>query len=382
MKKAFLIFSNTLRRSWTMTIVALCCGAVMCVLFAFIDTLASGSFAGIPIGLSTHEDTVAANDLQVYLADELGMKVTQSDDIDYLNTELVERHIAAVVEVPVGFEAGLLAGNPPQIEARFLDDYANAAFVRGYLESYTASLAALATGADSSPEKLEEMITDMRDSMASVDTVALDSSSISALSQQNAFRSIVGFYMLFAFMLGLVSALQLFDDRRSGLYDRVKVSDVSTTEYLVGTCSVGLVNAVALIAPFFVYISVAEPSIGMHIWQVVSLCLLYAVFVVCVAVAAAVHLATKNSIIFAIISVGTIMCVMGGAYFPIDASPLFLQRLARATPQFWFMDAVNTLQEDPDASWWLNAVIIALFALFFFILAGIRFVRQGKKKLG
>jgi len=299
----------------------------------------------------------------------------ESADSDYLDSELVDRHVAAVVEVPDGYEESLLAGSPPALDVRFLNDYANAQFVRGYLESYAESLSTLALGADGSETRLQEMLASLQSDLVPVTAQPLDPSLLLRLSHQNAFRQFMGFYVMISSLLGIASALQLLDDRQTGVYNRVKVSAVRTTSYILGTSGVGIVNAVMLTAPFFVYTSVVGLDVGVRLWQAGALCLLYSLFVVGATLLAAMYLTTKSSVIAWIISLATIMSMLGGAFFPIATAPILFQNLARATPQFWFMDAVLSLQNDPDFSWGLNAGVIALFALLCFILAGIRFVR-------
>lgn len=380
MKKTWILFANTLRRSRLVLLVALLCGLALCAMFGLFANMMGSYYGGIPVGLLAHEETAVTRDFRSYLAGELGMEVLESTDGEQLNTALVERHIAAVVEMPKGFEAALLGGDPIPLEVSFLDDYANAAFVQGYLESYTASLSTLALGAGGNAGTLSAMLDELPAEMAPVSIQATTGTTLAAVTQQNAFRQIMGFYLMFCFLLAFATALQLFDDRQNGLYRRVRVSNVRTAQYLAGTCSVGMLNAVVLIAPFFVYLAVTRPAIGMRLWQAAVLCLLYALFVVGVALAASLYLTSKNAITAGIIGASTIMCMLGGAYFPIETSPEYLQRLARATPQFWFIDAIEALQTNASAAWGLNATVIALFALLFFILAGIHFVQGSRKK--
>ena len=375
MRKTAIIFWNMCVRSRWIVVVALCCGAALCGLFAFMTSTISSGYEHIPIGLATHEENALTADLHSYLENELGMEVVESPDSDYLGTELVERRVAAVVEVPDGFEESLLAGSPLPLDVRFLNDYANAQFVRGYLASYAESLSTLALGADGSSATLEDMLTSLHSGLVPVTTQPLGPSLLLRLSHQNAFRQFMGFYVMISSLLGIASALQLLDDRQTGVYNRVKVSAVRTTSYILGTSGIGIVNAVMLTAPFFIYTSIAGLDVGVRLWQAGALCLLYSLFVVGATLLAAMYLTTKSAVIAWIISLATIMCMLGGVFFPITTSPVFFQNLARATPQFWFVDAVLSLQNDPDSSWGLNAGVIALFALLCFILAGIRFVR-------
>lgn len=378
MKKTWIIFLNTLRRSRLILLVAVACGIVLCVIYNLMANLEGSYYAGIPVGLLSHEETAITRDFRSYLIDDLGMEVTESEDIEYLNTELVERHIAAVIEVPKGYENAMLSGEAMPLPVSFLDDYANAAFVQGYLESYTASLATLALGADGDGAQLQEMLGQLHEAMPPLEAQATTGTSLAEITQRGAFRQIMGFYMMFSFLLAFATALQLFDDRTKGLYSRVKGSNVRTIQYLVGICTVGLLDAIALILPFFIYMSIIQPAIGIQLWQAGVLCLLYALFVVGIALVASLYLSTRSAITAAIVGASTITCLLGGAYFPIETSPDFLQKLAHATPQFWFIDALEALQADASASWWLSALVISLFALLCFILSGIRFV-QGEK---
>ena len=377
MKKTMLLLTNTLRRSKMILLVAVLCGMALILLFNLMSQMTGSYYVGIPIGLLAHEETAVTQDLRAFLGDEIGMRILESDDVDYLNSELVERHISAVVEIPAGFFAALFTEAPISLQISFLDDYANALFVEGYLESYGAGLAALVSGADGDPARLESILSAMADKQMPVNVEVTNSSSMKEITQQNAFRMILGFYLMFSFLLAFVTAFQIFDDRRNGVYNRIKVTRVRTPQYLSGVCLVGLLNTFCLIGPFIVFVMVTKPSIGMHLWQMGILCFLYALFVIGVALVAALFLKSKNAITAGIVGSSTIMCLLGGAYFPITTSPLFLQRLAMGTPQFWFTNAIEILQENPSASWWKNVLVILLSAILLFILAGVRYVSSG-----
>ena len=377
MRNFILLFRNTLRRSRTMTFLSLVLGSVLIILFSLMKTVVGTQFEGIPIGFSPMEETAVTQDLRRYLTDEMGMQVAESTDMAHLESELVERNIAAAVVVPEGFAESLLGDAPLTIRLVVLDDYENAAFVRGYLESYSAGLLFMAEAAAGDSARLAALLTDLPEHMPPMTVHSPDASSLNELTQKLAFRQMMGFYLMFAFLLALTTAFHLFDDRASGLYDRIRASTVHSKQYLLGVGGMGLVNAIALISPLYIYIAVTRPTIGLALWQAVSLSLLYALFVVGAALFAAMYLRTKNAIMTAIIAGSTIMCLMGGAYFPITTSPIFLQRLALITPQFWFMDAMEKLQENPDASWLWHIGILLLFSAAMYIPAMLKHRRKG-----
>ena len=388
MKKMLLIFTNSIRRSKTIILVAFLGGLALCVLFNLMNNLTDSYYQGIPVGFLAHEETDVTADFRSYMIDNLGMEVTELDDIDMLNTELVERRISAIVELPEGFETGLLSSDPETLAdgekkallVSFLDDYANAAFVQAYLENYTASIATLALGADGDPDVLHAMLLQAKEKDIPIHIETSTDTALIEITQKNAFRQALGFYLMFSFLLAISVAQQLFDDRQKGLYRRIKTSNVRSSEYITGVCLMGMICSIALVIPLILYIQIAGISTGMEIWQAILLCFIYAFFVVGFALASALFFKTKNSVLFIITITSTITSLLGGAYFPTSYAPEVFQQLSRITPQFWFIDAVEKLQENPNSPFAIQALIIALFALFCYILAGVRFAEGGKKR--
>ena len=105
----------------------------------------------------------------------------------------------------------------------------------------------------------------------------------------------------------------------------------------------------------------------------IVLCIAYALFIIAFSLVMGLYLPSKNSILAAIVGTSTITCLLGGAYFPLDTAPEFMQNAARFTPQFWFMDVVRNLQGGLEINWEFNLLIILMFAFLCFILSGIRF---------
>ncbi len=382
MKKIILIFCNTLLRSKMILPLSLLCGIGLCIGFNLASGTdeGSGGGGGIPVGLLAREETAVTEDFREYLTGELGMELTESADIELLNTEMVERNISAVIEVPDGFEAALLTENPVPLEVSFLDDYTNAAFISGYLESYTAGLNTLALAADGDEALLTSLLDKMRTEAPPVTTHAAESEAAREESRQYAFRLIIGFYMMICFFLAYGTASQLFDDRKDGLFNRIKASNVHTVQYLTGVCASGMLFGLLIAAPFLIYMAVFKPDIAVPVWQAGVLSLLYNLFVTAVSVTVALYLKSKNAILSIIVGTATIMNMVSGAFIPIELTPEFIRQAARVTPAYWFINAVENLQADINAGWWLNAAVIMMFAMVFFILSGIKYAQGGRKK--
>jgi hypothetical protein len=85
-------------------------------------------------------------------------------------------------------------------------------------------------------------------------------------------------------------------------------------------------------------------------------------------------LPTQGAIFTMVISVGTILSLLGGAWFPIERVPLLMQQIARFTPHFWYLEALKGFRDGVPDGWVMPACILVLFALLCYLITGLRFV--------
>jgi ABC-2 type transport system permease protein len=137
---------------------------------------------------------------------------------------------------------------------------------------------------------------------------------------------------------------------------------------------VGLVMALLTVILPMIYLVVSGIDVGAPLLVLIVMILIYSVFVVAFGMLVGLSLPSFNSMIFALIAVGQVMSMLGGAYFPIDSSPEIFQKIALITPQYWCMNAVHSYQNDAGSnSWLLGFGIIALMAALCFVLTAVRF---------
>ena len=376
MKRIWMIFKQNVLCHRGLMLVALGGGALFCLLYWMLGGLSKeAKTGGIPVGLLDMDGSALSADFRDYLEADLGMVLT-GGSYEELSTELIERHISAIIEVPDGFEEGAAAGAVPSLTVTTLDDYANAAFLQSYLDSYMASLQLLSAGAAGDAGTFHHLL-----QTAAAGKVAVSAQSVTALTpdqiaQREGFLLCMGFFLMLSFMVGMGLSNTVFDDRTGGLYQRIKVSAVSPGQYVAGISLYGLVNVLLFTLLFFLYVAVFGFDIGRPLGIALLFCLLYGLFVVGFCLTVGMFITSKNAILALIIGTATITCLLGGAYFPIETSPEILQKLARLTPHFWFMDALRGLQASPDYGWGINAAAVGLFALLSFLIAAIRFSQR------
>lgn len=373
MNKIWMIFQNSMRRSKMILIGALICGLLLCLLYSLIGSMVDHNQSSIPIGIYDKDKTVSSKEFVQYLRGDLKMTVHSEETIDTLNKDLIEKKISAIVEIPSGFEAGLIKQKERPLEIYYTDDYKNSAFINGYLNTYVDSAKTLALAADGSSKTYHRLLRDNKNQKASVTVSSADKDAKIKVVEKNGIDVTIGFFLMVSFIMALGFSSMIFTDRKEGTFSRIKIASVSTPQYMVGMCLSSIVSSMFLILPFLLFVGAKGMHIDLSIGVICFLCTIYALIVVGFSLFVAMIINTKNAIMAGIVGFTTVTCILGGAFFPLDYSPAFLQQLARITPQFWFMDTIDILLNHPNEDWWFNAMILLLFAVLFFVLAGVRF---------
>ncbi|MDR0853680.1 MAG: ABC transporter permease [Clostridiales Family XIII bacterium] len=374
MNNILTIFRNGLRNSKGVLMMSLALSVVITAMFVLIIGVAESSVDDINIGVIDGDSSFVSDDFEAYLSEDIGAKVVRSDDIEYLNTELLEKNISAVIEIPKGFEEGVLSGSPVPLELTFLDDYANEAFVRSYIDSYSESVLtlALATGGDRA--KLETLVSEAASVVPDIETVTKDAGQLRREAERSGMDTMLGFFMMFAFIIAIGLANALYFDRTNGTFRRIKSANATAVQYTVAMSLVGLVMALLTVILPLAYLGVRGIDTGVPLLVIVLMVVSYAVFVVGFGMLVGLTMPSFNSMLFCLIAVGQVMAMIGGAYFPIEYSPEIFQKIALITPQYWFFEAIHSYQDGAgNFSFFLPLGIISLMSLLCFVLTAVRF---------
>jgi ABC-2 type transport system permease protein len=372
MKNILTIFVNGLRNSKNILVVCLCLSVVITGLFVLIINVAEKSISDINIGVMDSDESFVSDDFRGYLADDVGAKIVLSGDIEYLNSELLEKNISAIVEIPSGFEDGVLSGTVVPLQLTFLDDYANEAFVRAYIDAYAEGVATLSLASGGDASALESLMGEAASVVPAVDIVTKDALKLRHEAERSGIDSMLGFWMMFVFLIALGLSSVLLFDRVNGTYRRIKSANATSVEYTVAMSLVGMAMALLPVALPVIYLAVAGIYTETPFIVLVIMLLIFSIFVVGFGMLIGLAMPSFNSMLFCLITTGTVMSMLGGAFFPLEYAPEIFQKIAMITPQYWFFDAVHSYK-DGSGSWILQFGIIALMALLCFMLTAVRF---------
>jgi ABC-2 type transport system permease protein len=376
MRKSWLVFVNSLQRMRALALISLLVGALLSVLFMTFANLMP-TFASPPkLGYTDYDNSAVSADFKRYATERLGMELVEGD-ADFLASELVDKRLSALVEIPQGFGAAVLAGSDGAIQTTFMDDYANRAFIQSYLEGYTASLALLAGAAQGDEARFEQMLAGTHEQSVAVLATPLEEDQAQRMQDWSIFIVVLGFFLMISSMIAIGMANIVYDDRQNGTWQRVRASNVNTVSYVLGVCSAGFVAALAMAAVFFGFLALIGKGAALPLGGAFLLSLLYGLFVVGFALVVGLLAKSRMAVFWLVVVVATVACLMGGAYFPVDFAPPFMQQLAHLMPPFWYIDALNKMWEGDASGWPVSALILGLFSLLCFLIAGIRFASRG-----
>jgi ABC-2 type transport system permease protein len=372
MRAACLLFVSSLRRMRALLVASAIIGAMLCVLFGVFNTIVPDYRDWLSLGYTDNDKSALSADFERYLTERLGARLVEADE-HTLETELIEKRVSALIEVPAGFGQAVLTGEEGALQTTSMDDYANRVLLQSYLEGYTSSLDVLSGAAGGDEARFERLLADAWERTATVSAVPLAGDVAERVTERDVFRNTIGFFLMIGVLLSIGMANIIYDDRANGTWQRVRASSVSAPSYVAGICSAGFVAALLMVAVLFVYLALAGMDGNLLLVQTLPLCLLFGLFAIAFALVCGLLFKSRNSIYFAVVAVSTISCLLGGAFFPLDTAPQVMQQLAHISPAFWFMNALESLYAGDTTGWLVSAGILALFSLLCFLIAGVTF---------
>lgn len=376
MRNVLLLIRTCILRNKISVVFAVLCALILCLIMNLMSNVTSDDAIGrTKIGLIDYDATTLSADFRNYLSDKLNTELVENLSYDELSTKLINKDISVIVEVPQGLEKAAAAGRPENLITTSLDDYENSAFITAYLNSYMNSIQILSDGAGGDRQLFESLLAryQANDTPITHSAVLADSA---AAGQASGFIQGMGFFLLFGSTFGLFIAFMVFDDRATGVYQRIQATPVKSIQYIFGTTLFGIMNGLITVGIFFVYLKITGFSIGMPLGTAILFMSIMTLVQIGFTMMTALFFKSKTAVMTVIIGYGSIACVLGGAYFPISMAPDILQKIAWVTPHYWFMDALRRLQENSSASVVPNIIILVLFIVLMYLVSAFKFTQQ------
>ena len=380
MMNIFLLVKSNIKRNRVGILLSVFSGVVLSLLIYLMGQfVGSVALSKLEIGVMDYDKSILSSDFKSYLSDELDYKLVEHESYDYLSELLIDKSISSIIEIPDGFYDMFASGQDGNITITSTDDFENAAFLEAYMNSYLAGVKLLSVNAKGDQRAFDRLITEYKEVEIPISKSKAFDMDLEQFRQREGFRNTIGFFLQIMFALGVVLSFMILDDRATGVYNRITVTPVKPVHYIAGNSIFGFILLMIEVVIYCGYIAIKDVDIGFPVYKLFILMLLLSLFITCFLVGASILIKSKSGIIVVIMGYSTIGSILGGAYFPIDMSPEVLQNIARILPQFWFMDAVTKLMNNPMTDISSNIIIIVLFTVLAFLVGAVSFSQNNKR---
>lgn len=376
MRNIILIFRQNVLRNRLMLALALIAGLITGGMFIFLTNQEKEErIDAIDVGILDYDNSPLSAGIKSYLSDTLEMGVTESDDYDYLADRLLNTDISAIIEIPQGSFDKALNGNSDKLVITTLNDYANAAFIEAYLNSYMQGITLFSKTADGNAEVFSELL-GSDNSFGNVSVSDTYGASNEIHRAKEAFTATIGFFLMLLVALTLFLSSNILSDKQLGTYRRMQCSSLKPWEYIVGTALFGIISFSAMLALFMLFPIMSGTDIGVSYGLAFLGGELFVLFSVGIAIVFALCFRSNQTLYTVVCGFTTIESMLGGAWFPIDANLGFLSSLAKVFPMYWYMEMLREIPENPGYNWIPNICILALSALLVYLVSAVIFTRK------
>lgn len=380
MRNIWLILKTNIKRKPMSIFLSVLSGLLLCLILYFLGNYVGDVYlTNIKIGVIDYDNSILSEDFKSYLSDELDYSLIDNNEYEPLSEMLIDKDISVIIEIPSDFYDTFASGNVGNIIITATDDFENATFIEAYMNSYLASINILSMSAGGDKVTFDSNLSDFNHNNIPIERTAAVEFDIKQFKEKEGFRNTVGFFLMVVFALGMILSFMILDDRSSKIYNRITLTPVKPAQYIAGNSIFGFMLLMVEVIIYCVYIDLTNIDIGVPLYMLFFLMMLLSLFVILFIINISILFKSKSATSSCIMGFSTVGAILGGAYFPIDMASEKLQNLARILPQFWFMDAIRKLIDNPMANITSNIIILILFIVLSFLIGAVLFSQNYKK---
>lgn len=331
---------------------------------------------GIPVGFLDVDKSPVSENLFQYLAEELQMDVTVSQDEGELKDLLLNANISAIITVPEKTYENMLSEGEWQIGFTTLDDYENVAYLRGYLETFESSMEVFLEACGGREEVFQKLLSDTEP--APLERVEFEESGESRERRLRCFVQMAGIYTMLSMAAGTFFIMMILNDKQYGTYMRIQLSSIKPVQYIIGIALLGILAESVLAAGITGYYFLTGKEIGISYGIFFLIFFLYGIFVTGFSLTVGLVAKNRQTALTFLMGFTTIACIWGGAWFPIPENLGVLNKAAMLFPVYWFMQVVRSAVGENSVQILPAILVLILFTVFIYLVGAVAFTRKAE----
>jgi ABC-2 type transport system permease protein len=370
MRNILRVTANTLRvtfKAKSKVLVYFICPVLGLVLSLFVNFGPSGGPARV--GIVDNDGGRFSTDL-VKSVGQWGGYSTAAVAAWELSERIARGSLDCGMVVPAGYSASVFQGAVLPVELVSAKGEEVTGWLGRMVDLYGSSLSDLASAAGGEGAAFERMYAALKDKDASLKVEKLPDT----FGSKQITVSTIGFLIYFLILGATITMQLVLTERRNRTYFRIRSAPVRASEYIAGNGVAGLFIVVVQILSIQILLKYVF-RVDTHVSDLLLFAILFVFGTVAVGLAMAITAFSSSSFMASVISnlLITPTCMIAGCFWPASVMPAFLQKLSFFLPQRWTLDAVQKAQSGGAVG--TDLLVIAAFALVFFILASYRFSR-------
>ncbi len=372
MRKTFL---NTFRnkRNWITFFVLPLAG----VLFTFmVYGSSTGGTVNVGIVNEDGKETITSDTIS-FVTGLNHVQVTLTDEAD-LREGIVSGRLDCGIIFTQGFGKRVAEGTSGDLQIISVKGAQVTAYIKGLLQNYLGNLTAIGQVVQGDSQKFNQIYRAYQEQTFHVSTEKVETSRMKDMTTQS-----IGFLILFMMFSATNLSELILQEKENRTFLRLIASPLSSWSYVLSNV---LVSMVVLFLQIIFTLTVMEKvfkiTSGVPFGEMTAILLLFAL--TAVSLALLIVSFSKNSNMAGALQnlIVTPSCLLAGCFFPIEAMPESVRKIANFMPQRWLIDGVEKLQTGQSlGNMPLDILILIGFSGAFALIAVYKFSRNNETRM-
>jgi ABC-2 type transport system permease protein len=346
------------------------------ILISFLAYGNAGSQV-LKVGVVNQDRQTIANDTVHFLENLQNVHVEKMNEKE-VNDNISSGALDCAIILNKGFSEKTQSGIPDNIQIVSIKGEEITGFVKSYLYQYLDNILLISRASAGDKKTFEKMYTNVQQ-----DHYKLSISSLKDTSKsKNMTNQMIGFLIMIMLMSAGNFSEIIIKEKENRTYYRLLSTPITARKYVLSNIAVNLLVMFAQILCTLFFITVIfHIDMNVSFWQMTVVLLLFAFVAVGLSLML-VSFASSSASVSALQNlVSTPTCLLAGCFWPVEIMPKAVQKIADFLPQRWTLDTISKLQQGNHFdTLYLNYLILAAFAVAFFLIAVYKFGRSNSVK--
>ena len=281
MKNIVTFFDMSLKRNWFSIILAIALGVLLCVMQESFGSNFNTAFREMKVAIIDQDKSALSKQLISYLKEEIGMQIDTGKSYEAYSNELLNRELSAIIEINKNLQNDLVAQRTIEpIQVTTINNYANEAFIKAYIEVYMESVEVLGATSGGDSKRFEILIEEMQAGHHGLELISASETMIERYTAGIGFKLTQGFYLNFIFYIGLIIGLMIVTDHVEGTLRRIQSTPMRPMEYILGIALYALIVGSISAVIYIGYLGFKQSDVGLPFWMVAYLLLVFVLIVI------------------------------------------------------------------------------------------------------